>query len=388
MMTEVKGGGATEPYGDRTAGSTDGGRQRDELAGSTHHRPFGRKDLYTERAVAHPPGGAEITVGLRVPHELPGGAAGLREFAARVEATGIDRVFVGDHVAFRGGQGFDGLVNAAAVAVASRRLVVQTAVYLLPLRHPVPVARQVATLAGLAPGRLVFGVGLGGEDPAELRACGVEVATRGRRMDEALAVLRPLLAGAEVTMHGDFFGLDRVRISPAPEPPVPVVIGGRSDAALRRVGRFGDGWLGLWVSPTRYADAVGLIGKYAADAGRPVASWRHGMHVWCGLGASAATARRALAAVMEEFYRVPFGKFERYCPCGTPEQVAAGLRPYVDAGCRSFNLIPVADGEQAAIDGAAAVRALLARGDDPAGLAACGGGPRPPREGMAGEERR
>ena len=164
--------------------------------------------------------------------------------------------------------GFDGLVNATAVAVASRRLVVQTAVYLLPLRHPVPVARQVATLAGLAPGRLVFGVGLGGEDPAELRACGVDPASRGRRMDEALAVLRPLLAGAEVTVRGDFFSLDRVRIAPAPEPPVPVVIGGRSDAALRRVAAFGDGWLGLWVSPARYADAVGLIAKYAADAGR------------------------------------------------------------------------------------------------------------------------
>jgi alkanesulfonate monooxygenase SsuD/methylene tetrahydromethanopterin reductase-like flavin-dependent oxidoreductase (luciferase family) len=229
MTNEVKGSGATEPYGDRMAGSTDGGRQRDELADSTHHRPFGRRDLYTERAVAHPPDGTEITVGLRVPHELPGGAAGLREFAARVEATRIDRVFVGDHVAFKGGQGFDGLVNATAVAVASRRLVVQT----------------------------------------------------------------------------------------------------------------------------------------AADAGRPVAGWQHGMHVWCGLGASASPARARLAAVMEEFYRVPFGKFERYCPCGTPEQVADGLRLYADAGCRSFNLIPVADGEQAAIEGAEAVRALLARGDDP-----------------------
>ena len=206
-------------------------------------------------------------MGLRVPHELPGGAAGLREFAARVEATGIDRVFVGNHVTFKGGHGFDGLVNATAVAMASRRLVVQTAVYLLPLRHPVPVARQVATLAGLAPGRLVFGVGLGGEDPAELRACGIDPASRGRRMDEALAVLRPLLAGAEVTMSGDFFRLDRVRISPAPEPPVPVVIGGRSDAALRRVARFGDGWLGLWVSPARYADAVGLIAQVRRGRG-------------------------------------------------------------------------------------------------------------------------
>ncbi len=308
----------------------------------------------------------DITVGLRVPHELHGGAAGLRDFAAQVEATGIDRLFVGDHVTFQGGHGFDGLVNAAAVVVASRQLAVQTAVYLLPLRHPVPVARQVASLAALAPGRLVFGVGLGGEDPAELRACGVDPATRGRRMDEALAVLRPLLAGTEVTMRGAFFRLDQVRIQPAPEPPVPIVIGGRSDAALRRVARHGDGWLGLWVSPARYAAAVELIAKYAADAGRQKkgegevgGGWQHGMHVWCGLGASAGAARSRLGAMMEAFYRVPFGKFDRYCPCGSPEEIAASLQPYVDAGCRSFNLIPVADSEQAAIEGADAVRAAL-----------------------------
>jgi alkanesulfonate monooxygenase SsuD/methylene tetrahydromethanopterin reductase-like flavin-dependent oxidoreductase (luciferase family) len=331
----------------------------DDVAGRVHDRPFGQKDLYTERSVAHLPGQPEITVGLRVPYRPRGEAAGLREFADRVEATGIDRVFVGDHVAFKGGGGFDGLVSAAAVAVASRRLTVQTAVYLLPLRHPVPVARQVATLAELAPGRLVFGVGLGGEDPAELRACGVDPATRGRRMDESLSVLRPLLAGEEVTVRGAFFGLDRVCIAPAPEPPVPVVIGGRSDAALRRVGRFGDGWLALWVSPARYADATGLIGKYAAEAGRVVAEWRHGMHVWCGSGASPEAARPGLAAAMEGFYRVPFGKFERYCPCGTPEQIAAGLRPYVEAGCRSFNLIPVADSEEAAVGAVDAVRGLL-----------------------------
>ena len=312
---------------------------------------------YPERTVASPQD--PITVGLRAPHELTGDAAELRDYAARAEAAGIDRLFTGDHVTFRGGHGFDGLLTATALAVTAPRLTVQTAVYLLPLRHPVPVARQVATLAGLAPGRLVFGVGLGGEDPAELRACGVDPATRGRRMDEALAVLRPLLAGAEVTVDGDFFRLDRVRILPAPRPPVPVVIGGRSDAALRRVGRFGDGWLALWVSPARYADATGLIGKYAAEAGRVVAEWRHGMHVWCGSGASPEAARPGLAAAMEGFYRVPFGKFERYCPCGTPEQIAAGLRPYVEAGCRSFNLIPVADSEEAAVGAVDAVRGLL-----------------------------
>ncbi len=325
------------------------------MADTEDHRPFRRKDLFlTERT-------AGITVGLRVPHELAG-VAGLRDFAARVEATGIDRLFVGDHVTFRGGAGFDGLVNAAALAVATQRAAVQTAVYLLPLRHPVPVARQVASVAALAPGRLVFGAGLGGEDPAELRACGVDPATRGRRMDEALAVLRRLLSGAGVSMDGAFFRLDGVRIAPAPEPPVPIVFGGRSDAALRRVARHGDGWLGLWVSAARYADAVGLIGKYAAEAGRTVAQWQHGMHVWCGLGASAGAARRELSTVMEAFYGLPFGRFERYCPCGTPEEIAASLQPYVAAGCQSFNLIPVADSEQAAIDGADAVRTFLRKG--------------------------
>jgi alkanesulfonate monooxygenase SsuD/methylene tetrahydromethanopterin reductase-like flavin-dependent oxidoreductase (luciferase family) len=309
-----------------------------------------------------PNGAPDITVGLRVPHELPGGAAGLRDFVARAEATGIDRLFTGDHVMFRGGGGFDGLLTATAVAVASRRLAVQTAVYLLPLRHPVPAARQVASLAALAAGRLVFGVDLGGEDPAELRACGVDPGTRGRRMDEALGVLRPLLAGREVSVRGEFFRLDGVRIAPAPAPPVPIVIGGRSDAALRRVARHGDGWLGLWVSPGRYADAVRLIGKYAADAGRVGVAWQHGMHLWCGLGASADAARPALAAAMEAFYRVPFGKFERYCPCGTPEEVAAALQPYVAAGCRSFNLIPLADSERAALEGADAVRTALREG--------------------------
>jgi hypothetical protein len=62
---------------------------------------------------------------------------------------------------------------------------------------------------------------------------------------------------------------------------------------------------------------------------------------------------------MEGFHHVPFGKFERYSPCGTARQIAESLRPYVEAGCRSFNLIPVADSEQAAIDGMAQVRTLL-----------------------------
>src|SRR3979411_2776684 len=129
-------------------------------------------------------GRSPVRVGYRPSHELFETADGrLAENITRAEALGIDRICVGDHVSFREGRGFDGLVQSTAVAVLSSRLGVQTAVYLLPLRHPVPVARQVASLAALAPGRFVFGVGAGGDDPAEDELCGFDPRSRGLRMD-------------------------------------------------------------------------------------------------------------------------------------------------------------------------------------------------------------
>src|SRR4029079_11018584 len=82
------------------------------------------------------------------------------------------------------------------------------ALYLLPLRHPVPVARQLATLAQLAPARLTLGVGIGGEDPHELEVCGIDPRTRGRRMDESLRILRGLADGTPLTFDGEFFTLN------------------------------------------------------------------------------------------------------------------------------------------------------------------------------------
>ena len=103
-------------------------------------------------------------------------------FLARAEQAGIDHICCGDHVSFFGGLGFDGLVQATALAMLHPTLPVYTGVYLLPLRHPVLVARQLADIARLAPGRLIFGVGIGGEDRHEVSSCGVDPATRGRRL--------------------------------------------------------------------------------------------------------------------------------------------------------------------------------------------------------------
>jgi alkanesulfonate monooxygenase SsuD/methylene tetrahydromethanopterin reductase-like flavin-dependent oxidoreductase (luciferase family) len=281
-------------------------------------------------------------------------------FLARAEQAGIDHICCGDHVSFFGGLGFDGLVQATALAMLHPTLPVYTGVYLLPLRHPVLVARQLADIARLAPGRLIFGVGIGGEDRHEVSSCGVDPATRGRRMDESLAVVRQLLTGKPVTFHGAFFDVDETVIAPVPAGEIPIIVGGRSDAAIRRAGRLGDGWLGIWNSPGRFAAAVEMAAEEAARAARPGRPRRHAMQVWCGLADSRQAARACLAPAMETFYQLPFERFERYCPYGTAEDVAGFLAPYAAVGCAEFNLIPQSPDPGQAIAGTAAVKRLLA----------------------------
>jgi len=305
---------------------------------------------------------ASARVGMFAPAGLlEQGPETARAFLARAEKEGIDHVCCGDHVSFAGiGLGFDGLVQATALAMLHPTLPVYVGVYLLPLRHPVLVARQLADIARLAPGRLILGAGIGGEDRREVSNCGIDPATRGLRMDECLTIVRQLLTGKAVTFRGTFFDLDEAVIAPAPAEPVPLIVGGRSDAAIRRAGRLGDGWLGIWNSPRRFAAAVEMAAEEAARAARPDLPRRHTMQVWCGLADSKQAARACLAPAMEAFYQLPFERFERYCPYGTAEDVAEFLAPYAAAGCAEFNLIPQAPDHDQAIADTAAVKRLLA----------------------------
>ena len=204
------------------------------------------------------------------PDLLDWAPATARAFLDQIAAAGIDHVCCADHVSFVAGLGFDGLLRATALATLHPSLRISCGLYLLPLRHPVLVARQLADIERLAPGRLSFGVGIGGEDRHEVAICGVDPATRGARMDECLTVLRPLLSGQAVTFHGRFFDMEDALIAP-PAPGIPLIVGGRSDAAMRRAGRYGDGWLGIWNSPRRFAAAVEMAAEEAARAGRTAA---------------------------------------------------------------------------------------------------------------------
>jgi alkanesulfonate monooxygenase SsuD/methylene tetrahydromethanopterin reductase-like flavin-dependent oxidoreductase (luciferase family) len=281
----------------------------------------------------------------------------LRATLAQVADASLDHLCVGDHVSFFVGAGSDALISATSLLAVQAALRVYVGVYLLPLRHPVTVARQLATIAQLAPGRLTLGVGLGGEDRHEIEICGVDPKTRGRRMDECL--LRLLADGTPVTFDGEFFALDDALILPSPSPSIPLIVGGRSDAAVSRAATLGDGWLGIWVSPRRYAAVRDHITRQAAEVGRDPSRFEHALNVWCGFATTHEAAREVLATQMQDFYQMPFEPFERYSPCGTPEDVADFLRPYIDAGCSTFNVIPCARDDDHAIAAVGELRALL-----------------------------
>jgi alkanesulfonate monooxygenase SsuD/methylene tetrahydromethanopterin reductase-like flavin-dependent oxidoreductase (luciferase family) len=299
-----------------------------------------------------------VRVGTFLPLGQP--TAGQLDTAlARAADEGVDHVCVGDHVSFFVGAGSDGLITATSLLSLQPNLPVYVALYLLPLRHPVTVARQLASIAELAPGRLTFGVGIGGEDRHEIEVCGVDPRTRGRRMDECLKILRALATGQPVTFNGEFYSLQDALIIPPPSPAIPLVVGGRSEAAVRRAGRLGDGWLGIWVSPKRFATVVDQISATAAATDRDPDGFEHALNVWCGFGATREAARAPLAAAMQTMYQMPFEPFERHSPYGRPEEVAEFLRPYVEAGCSRFNVIPCASDHESAFAAVGELRRLL-----------------------------
>ncbi len=278
---------------------------------------------------------------------------------AQIHELGFDHIYMADHVSFRNGSGTDGFVEVAALSALHPSIGVMISIYLLPLRHPMPVARQLATMHKIAPGRMLFGIGVGGDDRHEVEVCGVDPRSRGRLTNESLQILRALMRGDTLDFNGEFFQLKQARIRPTVEPAIPILVGGRSDAALARTARYGEGWIGVWCSAERYAQALAQIQSVALEHGRAEVPWLHGYQPWVGVADSKAEARKLVADAMEAFYKVPFEKFERYTPFGTPDEVAAQLQPYVDAGCRLLNLKVVAVNDREEVAAAGAIRQRL-----------------------------
>jgi probable F420-dependent oxidoreductase len=261
----------------------------------------------------------------------------LVETVELVDRGGYDSLWVGDHISFAVPI-LDPLLQLAQAAVVSRRLTLGTSVYLLPLRHPAPVAKQVATLDHLTEGRLIFGVGVGGEFPKEYEVCGVPRNERGARLTEGIGLLRRFWSGEKVSHDGRFYG----NFTDVPmRPPArqsggpPIWCAGRSEGALRRTGRLADGWLSYVVTPEMYRAALEKIDAAAREVGRNVPRFGTGHLLFTRIDDSYEKALDAATETLSVRYAMDFRKAaQRYCALGRPDQVVERIREFHAAGVR------------------------------------------------------
>jgi probable F420-dependent oxidoreductase len=154
-----------------------------------------------------------------------------------------------------------------ALGAVTARLRFTTFVVKLPIRHPVLVAKQATSVAVLTGGRLCLGVGTS-PWPEDYAACGVPWQGRGRRMDEAIEVIRGLSAGGFFEYHGAVFDLPPVKLSPVPPSPIPILVGGHSEAALARAARLGDGWMHGGGDPANLPGLLSRLHELRREHGR------------------------------------------------------------------------------------------------------------------------
>lgn len=193
--------------------------------------------------------------------------------AVQAEELGYDHVWLPDHLLppepygpVYGGA-FEAIALLSHIAAVTRRVTLGTSVLILPLRDPVLLAKQVATVERLAPGRVVLGIGVGWEK-SEFTALGLDFTERGRRTDEAIGLVRSLHSTGAGDFQGRFHRIDGGVFAPVPTAPVPVMVGGTSDAALRRAARIGDLWQAFGLTPDQFRARRATLRELAA--GRPV----------------------------------------------------------------------------------------------------------------------
>ena len=227
-----------------------------------------------------------MQLGIHLPHAGEQATPALiRRYAIRADALGFDDVWVSEHIIVprkefpRSPLFYDPVVTLSWVAAVTQRVKLGTTVLVLPMRHPLPLAKELATLHNLSDGRLILGAGVGWLEP-EFAALGVPFKERGRRMDEGIAMMRAVWTQDPVTFEAKYIPAKIVDMTMLPQPisRIPLWIGGSTDAALKRTARIADGWHGSRETPE---EAAPIIRRLRAE--RPGADFTISMRThWDG----------------------------------------------------------------------------------------------------------
>jgi probable F420-dependent oxidoreductase len=279
------------------------------------------------------------------------------EIAQAAEALGYDAVWPNDHITTqdyvresfgRVPNYYDPLITLAHVAARTRRLRLGTGLAVLPLRDPVILAKQAATLDALSHGRAMLGVGLGAYRE-EYRAMWPrrDAPARGALLDERLAALRVLFDEPRASFTGTYVDFAGIELAPRPvQQPFPLLVGGNDDRVLRRVARWGTGWYPACLTPEEMSEKLARLRRYAAEAHRDDVEFDVPLQLIVSM---ADTREQALAHLREShIYRHVVSLSEATLRgqaltslaernlVGSPDDILATLRRYAEAGVRSL----------------------------------------------------
>jgi probable F420-dependent oxidoreductase len=262
-----------------------------------------------------------------------GSAAVPEGFAAAVdqlEASGVDSLWLSEMVY---GSLVEPLAGMAYALSRTTRLKVGTGVAVLPGRHPVLVAKELMSLAALAPRRVLPVFGLQPARRSERAAFPAPPGRRGALFDESLELLRRLLSQDEVTFSGEFFTVEGAHVGPRAAKPLDIWLGGSAPAALRRIGRLGDGWLGSFRTPAETRGDREAIQEAAREAGREIEEDHFGISLAVGRGSVPPEVLRSIAD------RRPGVSPADLAPANW-SRARAMIEAYVEAGLSKFVVRP------------------------------------------------
>ncbi len=275
-----------------------------------------------------------------------GGGSAFFRFVEDAEAQGWDSIWLSDRL-ISDQLSLEPVTALAAAAARTSTMKFGTSVLALPYRNPVVLAKELATVDFLAGGRLLPAVGLGGDDLREYEATGTRKEERAARTDEAIGLLKRLWTEDNVTHHGKYYHVTNATVTPKPlfKPYPPIWIGGRTEFALRRVARYGDGWLAGSVTTTEVARCVELLQGYIAESGRDIEADHYGAILPVYLADSKEEALQRVPATANRT-RPDLASIDQLGAFGTADDILARIGEYVEAGLSKFVLRPLCTEEE------------------------------------------
>ncbi len=265
----------------------------------------------------------------------------LWRYVDACEALDIDSIWLSDRIVSPQ-MNMEAVVALSFAAARTTNLKFGTSVIALPLRNPTILAKQIATLDFLSNGRSLPAVGLGTEDADEYEACETTRSRRVSRTEEAIQVMRLLWQEDNVTFHGQHFTLNNVTVRPKPVFPPdgmpPIWIGGRSEPALRRTARIGDGWLVSQATPQEVGVGVDKISTWADECGNDIEEDHYGVLASFCFAGSAEEAERIATPYM--LRRREDRHWREFSGFGKPDAIRALIDEYIEQGAQKFVMRP------------------------------------------------